>query len=422
MNECLVLRDANVITMADGPSTQRCDVLIDNGRIARIGAIADSAHAATIECGGRYVVPGFHDMHAHLKDSETDLAMLLVNGVTTIREMMGRPLYLEWRKRIAERDLLGPTIFNCSPVFEGEGLSAMAGMATDAFLIIGDVERARQEVRRVKEAGYDFVKVYDLLTPTVYEAIVDEAAACGMPVVGHVPRAVGVENAVKAGQVSLEHLMELRPEHAALIAAKGTWVVPTLIAMRKFELVWNTDARELLERDQRTRWINKTVLDVWRFACGFRQSASEETRAIWQKLADETRFSVLAPLLVTLHAAGCRIALGTDTPVQFVYPGIAVHEEMQNYVEAGLAPFDALMAATRNAAECLGLLSEHGTVETGKVADLVILDGNPLRDITHTQRIAGVVKGGRLFDRPTLSAMYDEIERACDISKEVATA
>lgn len=258
-----------------------------------------------------------------------------------------------------------------------------------------------------------------------YLAVTAEAKRLSLPFAGHVPLELAREEAVNAGQVSIEHIETLidgpllasvpleqwlatvarwRTENAPALFARmekqETAMTPTLVAYRA-----STDLRAAPDRtDPRDRYLAPDV----------RERAREDAKPLPAALLEGRRriFDEFLRMVAGLRDAGAVILAGTDIAGPRLYPGFSLHDELALLVQAGLTPLEALQAATRNAARALGRLDNTGTVTSGKRADLVLLEANPLDDITHVSRIRGVVAGGRWFDRRALDALLEEVAAA----------
>lgn len=414
----LAIVGATVLPMTAADAELRdATVLVRDGRIVAVGPAAEvavPAGAERVDGRGRFLVPGLVDAHVHLEygDDPAILALFVASGVTTVRSMDGRPHVLDWRARTASGALVGPRIVTAGPILDGDPPTR------DDNMVVRDAAAAESLVRAQADAGYDLVKVYDALSPAAYAGVVAAARARGLPVVGHVPNAVRVDGALAAGQRSLEHLAELGPALEAAdspfrgrwhwakryvampidtlradtlarrIAAAGAWVVPTLAQAH----------RELAPAES---------LAAWRLAPEM-AFIPEPGRAIWDaQLRDATSrmdaddWALVAAgranraaVVRRLHAAGVRLAVGTDTPNPFLVPGASLHEELALLVAAGLPPAAALRMATAEGAALLGL-ADAGTIAVGRRADLVLVAADPRADVGALREPVGVVLGGR---------------------------
>lgn len=420
--------DVNVVPMDRERVLEGQTVIIRDGRIAEIGAASKTkvpAGALRIEGRGKYLMPGLADMHVHIPPGDGTnndgpsqvLKLFLANGVTTIRGMAGHPTNLLVREHVARGELVGPTIYAAGPPIHGQ-----AAPTTEA---------AEKLVAAQKSAGYDLVKVHEGLTPETYAAVVAAARRLGIPFAGHVTASVGLKRALEAGQSSVEHLdgylqslvaenspvepptsqVVLGPVLAHIDESKiaalaeatrkaGVWNDPTLTL---FKLVVSYDKPEDLLKWPEMQYIPAKMRES--FA---RQKAG--TAGIPAPAAERQRYVELRNKMVkALHAAGAKLLVGPDSPQFFLVPGFATHRELQSFVEAGLTPYAALEAATRNPAEYLKGAGEFGTVEVGKRADLLLVEANPLQSVANVARRAGVMVRGRWMPQSELQKMLDEI-------------
>lgn len=408
----------NVLPMTAGsPVLPDRTVLVRGGRIAEMGPAADvdvPVGALRVEGPGLYLMPGLADMHVHLEyfDDPELLKLFLAAGVTTVRNMDGRPYILEWRNRVADGRLAGPRIHTAGPILDGD-----PPMQEDNT-VVESPAGAREAVRGQIAAGYDFIKVYTGLSAEAYRAVLETADELGVAVAGHIPGGVALEDAIAGGQRSIEHLVDYgeaieaedssirdtwhwsrlylgipadpaRVEEAArLIANSNVWTVPTVIQAD----------RGLAPVDSVSSWLSAPELavlppearDFWE--AQLRESSRRLDAEDWL-LVERGRANRIS-LLAALIGQGARLLAGTDTPSPFVVPGYSLHQELQNFVAAGMTPIQALATATREAARFLGEVDERGTVEPGKAADLVLLRGDPSEDLSNLRDVVGVMIGG----------------------------
>jgi imidazolonepropionase-like amidohydrolase len=438
----LAIVGANVIPMT---RNQRVlpdqTVIVRDGRIATIGPRGQTAvppNAVRVDAAGQYLMPALADMHVHLEhfDDPAYLQLFLVYGVTFVRSMDGRPQILEWKRAAADGSLLAPRIYTAGPILDGDPPARPDNRS------VGDGDEARLAVAEQADAGYDFIKIYTNLSPEAYRAIVEAAQARGLPVAGHVPRAVGFRVLLADSIASIEHLgdfaealrvegFELPPEAQALerrlaaqvdstrldalaseIARSGTWIVPTMVQSDRG--VANPAMLERWLADPAVAAVDQGMVEYyWRGSVLRAGEGLDEQGWSLVELARANRLSVVG----AFHRAGVRMLVGTDTPQPFVVPGASVHEELANFVAAGLSPEEALAAATREAARFVGQESLWGTVEPGKRADLLLLEANPLAAIVATRRIVGVVAQGRWLPPERLRDMRAAVERVAAASR-----
>lgn len=407
-------------------------VIVRDGRIAEMGLagkIKVPAGALKIDGRGKYLMPGLVDMHAHLlpgAGTPADLAgqqiqLFLANGVTTVRNMIGKPEHLALRDKIAKGELMGPTIFTAGMPMLGNNVPTP--------------EAAERAVLEQKKAGYDLIKVHEGLSPEVYAAIVATARRAGIPIAGHVTATVGLERALAARQTSIEHLdgyiraiiksdspVQAPPSQIILgpvLKYVDEKKIPAVAQATKSAGVWNTPTLalfKLIVSDEKAedllKWPELKYVPA-KMRTGFAQQV-QGVRDDPAPSEERRRFTELRYELVrALHKAGAKLLVGSDSPQFFLVAGFATHRELQGFVEAGLTPYEALEAATRNPAEYFAEFMKRpldfGTVEVGKRADLILLEANPLESIAHLQRRAGVMVRGRWLPQSELQRMLDNI-------------
>lgn len=462
-SDLLVLTHVNVIDVTSdvAGAAIRGDmtVVLDRDRIASIGETTElrvPSDARIVDARGKFLIPGLWDMHVHWYD-ERFLGLFIANGVTGVRQMFGAPVHLEWRRRSEAGELLAPRQFIASPIVDGIDPTWPGSIA------VGDEASARAAVRRIKSDGFDFVKVYDGLRKEGYFALVDEAKKQRLTLAGHLPHAIPALAASEAGQRSMEHLggitlscssaeSEIRqgwtrvaglispdadfdsiaafgrrldqrgldtydPRKAEvlfeLFARNETWQCPTLTVLRAMARLDD----ETFTNDPRLRYMPPGVRTMWLPENDFRfDSHGTEDFTLSRR-----QFERALELVRAMNHAHVPILAGTDALNPFCFPGFSLHDELELLVDAGLTPMRALQAATINPATYMGARESLGTIEPGQFADLVLLDANPLDDITNTQRIAAVFTAGRMFDRTALDSLLLHAEQIANL-KSIANA
>jgi imidazolonepropionase-like amidohydrolase len=407
----------NVIPMDRERVLHDQTVIVRGGLIATIGPTARVTvppDALIVNSRSKYLIPGLADMHTHVF-GEKEYLLYVAKGVTTIRNMWGFPSDLEWRAKIARGEKLGPTIYTAGSIIDGNPPQLRGSTAIDK------PEEADKIIKAQKDAGYDFIKVYNRLKPNVYDAIMDAANKYGIRVVGHVPRAVGLEHVIERKQASVEHLMgypEVVKANGAASPADwssmfddkkmraiakrtreaGVWNCPTLVVNAKLELS-PAEVQSFLSLPE-FKYVPPQLRRMSPAPSKDDQPLEAETR----RHRENNRYRMVK----LLHDARARLLLGTDTGNPYLIPGISAHEELALLVRAGLTPYEALRAGTRDAAEFLNGLAEFGTISVGKRADMILLDDNPLKKIENSLRISGVMVRGRWLSQINLQRMLDE--------------
>lgn len=438
----IVLTHVTVIDTAGRPSQPDMTVVIDGDRITRVDKKRHARipkMAKEIDATGKYLIPGLWDMHVHTffgdwipGGREVTLPLFIANGVTGVRDMGSElDLILAARQEIAEGRLVGPRMIVAGPMLDGPKTQFPASIA------IATPEDGRRAVDMLKSRGVDFIKIQSYVPREAYFAIADECKKREITFVGHVPDAIRGSEASNAGQKSFEHLIGIfegsstvedellkgpkgpgrfletydASKEAALIqllAKNQTWQCPTLYWERGQWLIDAPEVRDEMSHDPDAQYAPK----FWREKSWPRFTASIITDLDTDPLPVRERFvQHELDIVKKLQKAGVPFLAGTDTAAGVdVLPGFSLHRELERFVAAGFTPMEALQTATINPAKFLNRLSDFGTVEKGKVADLVLLDANPLDDIRNTQKIQAVIASGRYFSRANLDSILREVE------------
>ena len=434
----LVLMHVTVIDVTGGPSKPDMTVIVVSNHVAAVGKtgkVPIPKNAQVVEASGRFLIPGLWDMHVHAltyNKYEYAFPLFIANGVTGIREM-GSNLSIEdvnkIRQDVLSGNLLGPRFGALTyKVFDGAGTQGIIAIG------VATPDEGRQLVRTYKQSGADFIKPYNLLSREVYLAILDEAKKQKIPVEGHTPFSMTAAEVSDLGQLVIEHNFgvllscssneeELRKQTLSKavpwlqteakaaatydsrkakklfeqFARNGTWSCPTVFFQKMYPL--DGDNRAALA----AQYIPKSLLDTWRTAY---EKAQRNSLPQYRKL----RYEMLSRIIVEMYRAGVGILAGTDTGVFYAVPGFSLHDELEELVKAGLSPIEALRTSTLNPATFLHKEKEFGTVTKGKLADLVLLDADPLKDISNTRKINAVVVNGRYLSREVLDRMLSDVE------------
>ena len=438
--DLLVLSNATVVDVRTGTLLPEQTVILERNHIAFAGPSKSAKYsrlAATVNCRGLFLIPGLWDMHVHLffgdwfpGAQDISLPLFVANGITGVRDMGSElDVLQDWRNEIEAGRLIGPRILTSGPMLDGPKPRFPSSIA------IATPEDARHAVANLKRRGADFIKLQSLIPRDAVFAIAEEAKKQEIPFEGHVPDAVRASEMSEAGMKSFEHLIGIfegsspaendflkgnktegrflstfdparAASLAAILAKNQTWQCPTLVWERGGNMIDVTD----FSKDARVKyvpaaWKNKT----WkRFTEEITQGYGSDDLEIRKRFVDKE-----LQVVQMLHKAGVPFLSGTDTPAGVhIFPGFSLHEELQRFVAAGFTPLEALQTATLNPARFFGMEEQLGTVEKGKLADLVLLTANPLEDIANTQKIAGVIADGHCFRRAELDKMLARVETA----------
>ena len=443
----LAIENVTIIDALNG-AREGQTVLVEDGMITGVMAAGDAADAAEIVDGsGRYLIPGLWDFHVHLtydaRFTDAMAGLFLNHGITSIRDTGGplEPVLAAVAPLRAAR-AIAPRVFYAGPLLDGEYVVYDGTDRPPLGIGNPDVETARANVARLAEAGVDFLKIYEMVTPEVFEVLVQEANARGLPMDGHVPLSMRARDVGPHVQ-SLEHLRNLEMD---CVADGEGWLAERRSRLENPDGISGGDLRSSLHALQRlpaveaydesscaevlSAMANTIQVPTLRLnALGVMppfgrddwdtllEKLPAEVEAEWSAATESNRqggpmrdltYGEWSLFLVGLmHEAGVPFGAGTDTPIGFAAPGYSLHSELELLVRAGLSPLEALEAATINPAEFFGLDAEMGTIETGRVADLVLLTANPLDDITNTRAIEAVVTKGQLLDRTALNGLVN---------------
>lgn len=455
----LLVRDATVVDVLSGSLRPHRSIAVRDGRIV---AVVDAKQARgydatnVLDAKGKFAIPGLWDMHVHfgggaalIEENRNLLPLYLAHGITAVRDAAGdlSPSVFAWRDAVAKGELSGPRIFTSGPKIEGYK-SIWPG-----DLEIGSVAELGAALDRLQGWKVDFVKITDnTLSPELFLAAVKEADRRGLKTSAHVPYALTLDEVSAAGLDSIEHLDYAFKAGSPLEKSLGQKIAMGEVTSRDAWTQWNATFDPALARAVYARLAQHgtaitptingsrvvTYLDqddhhddaylkyigpglqatyTWRVE----RAGKDDAQAIAKR---HERFEKSATVLPMLQQAGVTILAGTDAGFlnSYNYPGIGLHQELGWLVHYGLTPQQALQAATINGARFLGHEDEYGTLEAGKVADVVLLDANPLRDIGATQKIHAVVQHGQVHDRAELDAMLADVAARVARQREAAKA
>jgi imidazolonepropionase-like amidohydrolase len=405
----LVFSHVTVVDVAGASVKPDRTVVVIGNRVADVGdtrSISIPTESQVVDAAGRYLIPGLWDMHVHLGDAtEMALPVLVASGVTGVRDMGSPSLdtLRRWHVEALAGKRPGPRIVAAGPILDG-------GPFDENRRAVRSEAEARRAVDDLAGAGVGFIKVHEHLSREVYFAIADEARKQDIPFAGHVPVGdngfvvSGIE-ASNAGQKCFEHMFGIpfqvrrdqsRAELFATLRRNGTWVDPTLTVFWTRAHIREVAAKQ----DPRTKYVAPALKQLWEErARGFSKDDSFPAKLLEWRTSD----------VKDLYDAGVPLLAGTDLGFPYVFPG-DLSNELERLVEAGLPAAEALRAATINAARYLGRENTLGTVEKGKLADLVLLDANPLEDIRNVRKISTVVLNGHLLNRKALDDLLAQVE------------
>lgn len=422
----LLISNVNIVDVREGKILESQQVVIDSGRIKSIIEALDNTdgYTTTIDGSGKYLMPGLAEMHAHIPQPPTPqeriedvLFLYLSNGITTIRGMLGHPSHLELRKKAEDGELVSPRIFTSSPSLNGNSVQT--------------ADEANTKVRHYAATGYDFLKIHPGIQRPVFDQLVATANEVGIPFAGHVPVDVGIRHALENKFATIDHvdgfLEGLVPESAnvkpnengffgynftdladttkiyelvALAKANGVWIVPTQSLYTKWFAPADVDSLLALPE---MKYMPKATLGNWR-------ERKENAMVNFDTKQWQQFIGIRKQLIKALSDDGHGMLLGSDAPQLFNVPGFSIHQEMADMADAGMSNLEILQSGTLNPAYFFGLEEQFGEVKTGLEADLVLVDGNPLEDLTALKQISGVMRQGKWYSKEQINKKLSEIE------------
>jgi len=436
----LIITNVNIIDVKTGDIDSNMDVVIDNDKITAIVANNNNTtykSETIIDGSEKYLIPGLWDMHTHTWWGYEDFfPLLLANGVTGIQEMFGDLIAVNnIKEKINKGEIIGPEYISAGRIIDGKYPIQSGSDKADT------PEKGREIVRRQVNDGADFIKVYSLIPKDVYLAIADECKKLGVPLLGHLPDGVPLDEGVEAGHRSLEHFIgileyTLTDRHHYHDVMEGNKNDTTILGENEYVtmleyMVKNHDPRRvdslitLLSNSD--TWVSPSNI-LNRAYSHQKDSAINKNKNIvylphylqehWKRKPESDRFynawkahySLSLSIMGGMQDRGVKFLAATDYANPYVYAGFDLHNELQIFVDVGFTPLEALQTATLNPAEFLDKTSEFGTVEIGKIANLVLLNKNPLEDIKNTKKIAYVLQRGKAFSNSTLQSSLDAIK------------
>ncbi len=387
-------------------------VLVRGDRIVSIGPSAKVKvpdAALRIDGTGKYLMPGLAEMHGHIPPPqspweyiESVLCLYVANGITTVRGMQGAPGQLDLRDKANRGELMSPTLYLAGPPFSGSSINSP--------------EQAVERVREQSRAGWDLLKVLPGLTRNEYDAMARAAREAGIRFAGHVPAEVGLLHVLEMKQNTIDHvdgyIEYLNADNGPIDETKladivrrtreaGTWMVPT---MAVWETLIGVASLEKLLSYPELRYMPPQQVEGWEKAHRDRLGAPQYDRKKAEMVAANRKRTLKA-----LHDGRVRMLLGSDAPQQYSVPGFSIHREMSLMRESGMTPFEIIRSGTKNVGDYFKDKDQFGTVEIGKRADLILIEGDPLKDISNVARRAGVMVRGRWLPEVEIQKRLESI-------------
>lgn len=393
------LTNVTIVDVLNGSLFPNQTVIIDGDKIIKIGSTSNlriDESTSVIDAQGKYLIPGLWDMHVHLELATIQsFPYFIAYGVTGVRDMGANSFdsIKQWRNEVEQGSQIGPHIIASGPMIDGPFF------VNELRVTVNTASEARKAVDSLVALGVDFIKVHQQLSKDAYLAVADQAAKHKIAFVGHKPASLPLQAVIKAGQSSVEHTLftpDLNDTTISLLKDAGVFFTPNLVIIDKIAR-YNDPA---LQNDKRLDQVSAILKHHWK----------KQTEAWGDNVSSTVEYmqSVMPEMLQrtsALQKAGVSLLAGTDVGVPLVYPGSSLHEELALLVRSGLSPLQALQTATINPARFFKKEHEIGSIQKGKRADLVLLNANPLEDISNTKDINLVFFKGKVFDRKSLDAI-----------------
>ncbi|MFD2531121.1 amidohydrolase family protein [Gracilimonas halophila] len=413
-----VFTNVSVIPMDTELVLEDQTVVIKGDRIVQVAPSSEvnvASNATIIDGDGKYLLPGLAEMHGHVPPTdpgpdapdyfddeyvESTLFLYISAGVTTVRGMLGYENQLELKERVNSGELIGPNLYLAGPSFNGNTISSP--------------EQADERVRVHKEEGWDLLKVHPGLSLEEYDAMAETANEMGITFGGHVPANVGVIHAIESGQITIDHvdgyvnylqqfdgeeMEEKLAEVIQLTKEHDVWIVPT---MALWETIIGAADYEAMKQYDELKYIPEAVKqNYFDFAANPQSGYSSDN--------PQERAELRTQILSEMNMAGVKILMGTDAPQLFSVPGISIHRELPHMQAAGMSNFEIIESGTKNVGEYFADWDEFGTIAEGQRADLILVNGNPLEDLSAIQDHSGVMVQGKWYSREMIDEKLAEI-------------
>lgn len=424
----LIIENVSIVNVRDGSISNNQYVAIDSGIIVGISDQEGLSHSSenTIDGTGKYLMPGLAEMHAHIPTEtawggnvKNTLFLYVSQGVTTIRGMQGNALHLELRTKAENQEIVSPRIFTSSPPLNGSTVKT--------------VEEADEKVRKYAADGYDLLKILPGIKLEVFDQIVKTAKEVGIPFAGHVPADVGVRHALESGYASIDHmdgyLTGLALESVTSTSESGffgynytdaadTSLIDELVKMSLDNNVWVVPTQTLFTRwfspgdpqeyaaQPEMKYMPEDQIEKWVASKTRMIEADNFNEAQWRKCID-----IREKCLLALHRKGKGLILGSDAPQVFNVPGFSIHHELEDMLDVGLTPLEAIQTGTINAAKYFNMEGQFGEILENASADLILVNNNPLEDLSTIKSHVGVVVRGRRLSPEEITKELEEIAR-----------
>ncbi len=405
-----LITNVNVIPMDRDTVLENKMVYIKEGIIEKIADSIEINGVEVIDAKNGFLTPGLIDMHVHVWD-RYELGLYLSNGVTAVRNLWGMPMHLRIKEDIIDDNIYSPAFFTTGPKLTGPEFIG------DDNLNLMSPQEAQEKVISYKRRGYDFIKTYYGLDREIFDAVIEQSEISEIDIVAHPSQKVPFSYHLKSQIKSIEHAEEivqqplqfdldtnkLQPIIDSISFSRHTSYCPTLTGFHNIyqmmidDSILDSESLEYMNplikkadsKNQFDRWFN----------------AKQEDSTVVSRIRTQHDFHVT--IVQKLHDAGVAIVCGTDAGIGVTLPGFSIHEELNFYKDAGLSNYEVLKTATVNASRTHSVMNSLGTIEEGKIANLLMVDDNPLLELSSLENPAYVFIKGRKLSRETLDSFNE---------------
>jgi hypothetical protein len=410
-NNTYLITNVNVIPMNQDTVLVDKMVYIKEGFIEKIADNIQVDGIQIFDGENRYLTPGLIDMHVHVWD-RYELGLYLSNGVTAIRNLWGMPMHLRIKEDVIEENIFSPTFFTTGPKLTGTEFIG------DDNLNLMNANEAKVKVISHKERGYDFIKTYYGLDKEVFDAVIEQANISDVDIVAHPSQKVPFSYHLNSQIKSIEHAEEIvqQPLHFdldtiklqliidSISQSKHTSYSPTLTVFNNInQMMMNDDILDVESLEYMNPLIKKTDSQK-QFERWFNEK--QENPSTVERIKKQHNFHMT--IVKKLHEAGVTIICGTDGGIGVTIPGFSIHQELAFYKEAGLSNYEVLKTATVNASQTHSIMNQLGTIEEGKIANLLLVDENPLINLSSLKKPTFIFVNGRKLNRQTLNSFNEK--------------
>ncbi|MDO6602541.1 amidohydrolase family protein [Arenibacter palladensis] len=412
-NSTYLITNVNIIPMIQDTVLANKMVYIQDGIIKSISESLPNKEVEIVDAQGKFLLPGLIDMHVHVWD-KYELGLYLANGVTAVRNVWGIPMHLRIKEDVNNDKILSPHFYTTGPKLTGPEF-----IGDDNLNLTSPIE-AKDKVISYKDRGYDFIKTYYGLNRDIFDAVVEQAAITKMDIVAHPsqkvpfsyhlnPQIKSIEHAEEIVQQPLQFNLDtikLQPIIDSISNSKHSSYCPTLTVFNNIYQMMIDDS--ILEAEPLS-YMNPLIKKVdsknqfnrW-------HNAKMEDFSVVDRIKNQHDFHL--EIVAQLHKAGVPIICGTDAGIGVTLPGFSIHKELAFYKEAGLSNYEVLKTATVNAAYTHSIMNQLGTIEEGKVANLLLVDHNPLMELSTLENPSSIFIKGRKINRKTLLSFKEKAQ------------